>query len=74
MRRVLSILLVGGISGCAIVGELWKLAGANILGIMPKEGFSDSASEDFGKVGSDNAVIGRVELDDVILHTSGADD
>ena len=50
MRRILSIALVGCISGCAIVGELWKLAGANILGIMPKEGFSDAESKDFGKV------------------------
>ena len=50
MRRIWSIVLVAGISGCAIVGELWKLAGANILGVMPKEGFSDSESEDFGKV------------------------
>ena len=48
MRRFVTVLLLGTVTGCAIIGEVWKVVGANILGIMPKEGFSDSTSEDFG--------------------------
>ena len=50
MRRILAIWMFATLSGCAVVGELWKLVGANILGVMPKEGFSNPESEDYGKV------------------------
>jgi len=73
MKRMLIILMVGTLSGCAVVGELWKLVGANILGIMPKEGFSDSASEDYGKVviavasESANGLAGLLPMDQLTI-------
>jgi uncharacterized protein YegL len=33
-----------------VVAELWNLVGASILGVMPKEGFSDPSSPDHGAV------------------------
>ena len=34
MRRLASLLLIATLTGCAIIGEVWKVVGANILGIM----------------------------------------
>ncbi len=50
MRMMLIGWVAFTLSGCAIVAKVWQLAGANILGIMPAEGFSDPGSEDYGKV------------------------
>ena len=78
MKRFATILLVGTTVGCSIIDEVWKLVGANILGIMPKEGFTDPDSPDYGKVviavagESENGLSSLLPMDDIsILDPAG---
>lgn len=39
-----------GLGGCALISQLLDIAGLDVLGTMPKAGFSQSASPEFGEV------------------------
>jgi hypothetical protein len=73
MRKLLLVMVAMTLPGCAVVAEIWKLASANILGIMPKEGFSDPDSQDYGKVvmavagESVNGLVSLLPMDELTI-------
>jgi len=79
MRTLLFVVALTTLSGCAVVAKIWKLASANILGIMPKEGFSEPDSAEYGQVviavagESENGLASLLPLDDLTILDSAGD-
>lgn len=73
MRKLIFAIVFTTLSGCTVVAKIWKLASANILGIMPKVGFSDPDSAEYGQVviavagESENGLASFLPLDDLTI-------